>query len=579
MPDGFVNQLHFGDNLVRLRGDAREPGIPDEIADLIYLDPPFNSARNYNLLFKQHKGQDSPAQIMTFEDTWTYSHQIMHEFKADGRNAPLFELMDSLFKILGPSEMMAYLLMMAPRLLELHGKLKKTGSLYLHCDPVASHYLKVILDVIFGPQFFRNEIVWKRSSAHNDTRQGMKRLGKIHDIILFYTKSDEYRWNPQYTEFSSDYIASAYNHLDKSGRRYQLDNLTAAKPGGDVSYDWRVMRKIGTDKWEPDLSDSWRTPDPNWEYHAARPYKGRYWAYSKENMRKFAAEGRLYHASSGVPRYIRFLDEMPGVSLQDLWTDIVPPGSKERRGYPTQKPLALLERIIAASTDEGDVVLDPFAGCGTSIVAAERMKRKWIGIDITYLAINEVIARLQTEKVEGKELVYNLLGTPKDESSAVALFKSTEKQNHKPFEQWAVTLVKGRFNDKKGADRGIDGVIDLHDMQGNYKMGVIQVKGGNGLNLSNVRDFANVIESSKAVFGIMIAQKEPTKEMKLVADAMGYADWPGSTRIPRYQIVTTEGILERGEMPIIPISWLIQAQKGVGKAAAAEDQSLFGDED
>lgn len=544
MPKGFVNQLHYGDNLVRLRGEGVDKAIPDEIADLIYLDPPFNSSRNYNLLFKQHKGQDSPAQIMTFEDTWTYSPFLMKEFKSDQRNSELFELIDSLHRILGPSEMMAYLLMMAPRLLELHKKLKKTGSLYLHCDPVASHYLKIILDVVFGPVNFKHEIIWKRTSAHSDA----KTLGNSHDVLLFYTKSKEFKYSKQHEPHDPDYVESHYRRVDENGRRFRTDNLTAmGLSGGGYEYEWNGVKKL------------WRCPP--------------------EKMRQLHDEGRIVYTRTGTAEYKRYLDEMPGNALQDVWIDIpaINSQAKERRGYPTQKPLALLERIIAASTDEGDVVLDPFAGCGTALVAAERMNRNWIGIDVTYLAINEVVDRLRTEKVEGKKLKYDLLGTPKDEDAAKALFHDTAHQNHRPFEQWAVTLVGGRYNERAGADRGKDGIIQLWDLQGKYREGVIQVKGGNGLNLSNVRDFAHVIENNNAVFGIMIAQKAPTKEMILIAEGMGYADWPSAKKIPRYQILTTEGILERGEQAIVP-DWLIPTEAGVGKKVKEQTETLFDDE-
>lgn len=566
----FRNQLHYGDNLEVLREK-----IPNEIADLIYLDPPFNSARNYNLLFKQHKGAESHAQIVAFEDTWTWNPLEFKKFLEDERNQPLWKLVSSLYDILGDSEMMAYVVMMAPRLLELHRKLKPTGSLYLHCDPVASHYLKIILDVIFGPVKFTNEIVWKRSSAHNDTKQGMKRCGKIHDIILFYVKSPDYSWNPVFTEYSEGYLKSLYKFVTADGRRYREGDLTAAKPGGDTSYEWHVKRPAGgQERWVPDLDEEFRNPIDGWEYLAVRPYKGRYWAYRKETLIKMWQDGRIVHRSTGFPQYMRFLDEQQGVSLQDIWDDIVPIAgtSKERRGYPTQKPLALLERIIAASSNEGDVVLDPFAGCGTSIVAAERMNRKWIGIDITYLAINEVLDRLQTEKVEGKPLEYDLAGTPKDVASAEKLFTSTKAQSHKPFEQWAVSLVGGRWNDKKGADRGIDGRIQLLGLDNKFVEVLIQVKGGNALTLSNVRDFANVIESNKALIGIMIAMKPPTKEMKLVCQQMGYADWHGERKYPRYQIYTIEELLEQGVRAEVPER--LKAYEGVGKKVEDKQDAL-----
>lgn len=545
-----MNQLHYGDNLERLRNH-----IPDEVADLVYLDPPFNSARNYNLLFKQHKGQDSAAQIMAFEDTWQWSPREYQRFQQDHRNQPLWKLVASLYEILGDSEMMAYVVMMAPRLLELHRKLKPTGSLYLHCDPVASHYLKIILDVIFGPENFINELVWKRTTAHSDAK---RKYSDLSDSILAYAKTSAYKFNAQYLPHSEEYSSSRYNMAEEDGRRYMLDNMTSPQPRPNMMYEWRGY-----------------------------PYPPNGWRFSRETMQKLEDEGRIWYPThpdgsldnSRRPRLKRYLDEMKGQVIGNVWTDIWPINSqsKERRGYPTQKPLALLERVIAGATDKGDVVLDPFAGCGTAIVAAERMSRHWIGIDVTYLAINEIVDRLNEERREGHPLIYVMEGTPKDEGGAVALFAATAAQNHKPFEQWAVTLVGGRYNEKRGADRGIDGRIGLWDINGNYREGLVQVKGGNALNLGSVRDFANVIESNNAVFGIMIAQREPTKEMLLVAEKMGVAKWHGTREIPRYQILTTQGILERGERPIVPDAYRIAPQEGVGKAQPDLQSGLFED--
>jgi site-specific DNA-methyltransferase (adenine-specific) len=536
----FVNQLHYGDNLERLRNN-----IPDEVADLIYLDPPFNSARNYNLLFKQHKGQDSPAQIMAFEDTWSWSNLEYERFKQEERNQPLWKLVGSLYDILGPSEMMAYVVMMTPRLLELHRKLKPTGSLYLHCDSSASHYLKLILDSVFGPEQFGNEVIWQRQNAKG---LASTRFARNHDVILRYTKTQKWKWNSIYTEHDPKYLEQFYKYYDEeNGRRYSLADLTNPnKDRPNLTYEFLGITRV--------------------------------WRWTRERMLRAFDEGLIFQASpSSVPRLKRFLDEQEGNPVGDIWSDIPPiqGSSKERRGYPTQKPLALLERIIAASSNEGDVVLDPFAGCGTAIVAAERMNRKWIGIDVTYLAINEIVDRLQTEKAEGRELKYNLVGTPKDESSAVALFENTKAQNHKSFEQWAVTLVRGKYNDKKGADRGIDGRIPLWDLKGSYREGVIQVKGGQGMTLSQVRDFGRVIERENAVFGILICQKKPTKEMLMEAESMGFAEWPGLREIPRFQIYTTEQLLEGNAKPIVPENYRIGAQQGVGKSVDAGQDGLF----
>lgn len=568
----WKNKLYYGDNLEVLRS------MPNELVDLVYLDPPFNSARNYNLLFKQHKGQDSPAQIMAFEDTWKWSHLEYQKFCAEPRNAPLHKLIASLYDILGDSEMMAYIVMMAPRLLELHRVLKPTGSLYLHCDPVASHYLKIVLDVIFGPQNFVNEVVWKRSSAHNDTKQGMRRCGKIHDVVLFYTRSADYTWNPVYTAYDESYLNSLYRFTSSDGRRYREGDLTAAKPGGDTSYEWHVKRPRHLDaRWVPDFDEEHLQPKDDWEYLSVKPYKGRYWAYKKQTLIDLWNEGRLIHRSTGFPQLMRFLDEQQGVTLQDIWDDIVPisGSSKEKRGYPTQKPLALLERIIAASSNEGDVVLDPFAGCGTAIVAAERMGRRWMGIDITFLAIAEVLDRLATEKVEGRDLNYELIGTPRDAAGAAALFEQTKAQNHKPYEQFAVSLVRGKWNEKHGADRGIDGRIGMWTIRGEYREALIQVKGGNALTLSAVRDFRGTIEREKVVMGLIICQKEPTKEMLIEAEAAGYADWLPTNHYPRLQIRTMKDLLENPRKPFLfPEGSRIPPQQGVGKAVISGQMSF-----
>lgn len=566
------NTLYYGDNLTVLREQ-----IPDESVDLIYLDPPFNSSRNYNLLFKQVKGNASPAQIMAFEDTWTWSPLLYDQFRAEPRNSKLFPFIASLYAILGPSEMMAYVLMMAPRLLELHRTLKPTGSLYLHCDPAASHYLKIVLDVVFLPTNFRNEIVWKRSSAHNDSKQGMRRLGKVHDVVLFYTRSGarDYTWNTQFTPYEQEYLDSEYKHKDANGRSYKEGDLTAAKPGGETSYLWRVKRRVGAHRhWTADLTAEWRIPLDGWEYKGVPPYNGRYWAYSYANLVDFWKKGNLIHRSTGAPRLVFYADEMPGVQLQDIWTDIVPTPKGERRGYPTQKPLALLERIIAASSNEGDVVMDPFCGCGTAIVAAERMNRKWIGIDITYLAISEVIYRLNTECVVGKKLEYDLKGTPVDAHGAQKLFEQTAPQNHKPFEQWCVSLVAGESRDKKGADRGIDGVIHLWDSQGKLRKAVIQVKGGN-LTLSAVRDFASVIKDNDGLMGLMITLRDPTKEMILVCEQQGYAEIEAGKRFPKMQIRTVKELLENPKRPFeFPDSWRTPRTQGVGMAQQAGQEEL-----
>jgi site-specific DNA-methyltransferase (adenine-specific) len=532
-----MNYLYYGDNLYVLRDK-----IADESVDLIYLDPPFNSSRNYNLLFKQVKGELSPAQIMAFEDTWTWSPLLYEEFKSEPRNAKLFPLIAALYEILGQSEMMAYVLMMAPRLLELHRKLKPTGSLYLHCDPVASHYLKVMLDAVFGPDRFRNEVTWKRTSSHSDAR---RKFPDVTDILLYYAKSDRHFFQPQYKPYSEKHVREKFATTDHTGRQYTTSDLRSPGPRPNLTYDYTASNGI-TYK-----------PHPNG------------WAVSIDRMREYDRLGLLYFPKSpdGRLRLKRYLDEAPGELVDTVWDDIAPINSqaRERRGYPTQKPLALLERVIAASSNEGDVVMDPFCGCGTAIVAAERMNRKWIGIDITYLAINEVIYRLNTERIEGKPLEYELVGTPVDALGAQKLFESTAHQNHKPFEQFCVSLVAGEYREKMGADRGIDGVIHLWDHAGKLRKIVIQVKGG-ALTLSAVRDFASVIKDNDAVMGLLISMKEPTAEMKLVAEQQGYADWQTQKKYPKMQMRTVKQLLEPPKQPFeIPESYRVQKSEGVGK--------------
>lgn len=306
MPPPDKNVLHYGDNLTVLREH-----IADESVDLVYLDPPFNSNADYNVLFKSPAGVESEAQIEAFKDTWSWTldgaEKAYDEVLASGHtNAAA--MLRAMRQALGENDMMAYLAMMAVRLIELHRVLKPTGSLYLHCDPTASHYLKILLDSIFGVESYRSEISWRRSSAHSDTKQGRKLYGNIRDTIFYYTKTKDWIWNAQFTPYDQEYIDAFYRHSDEgSNRLYRVDNLSAAKPGGDVSYEWRVKRKYGDAAWYGDISDEWKSPKDGWEYKGVPPYNGRYWAYSKSNMIQFEKAGRLYYAKSGMPSYKRYL--------------------------------------------------------------------------------------------------------------------------------------------------------------------------------------------------------------------------------------------------------------------------------
>jgi len=527
----MCNHLYYGDNLEVLRREIR-----DESVDLIYLDPPFNSNATYNQLFAAPDGSQSAAQIEAFNDTWHWTDAAEDAYGEVLRsgNGPAAEMLRAMRSFLGENDMMAYLAMMAVRMIELHRVLKPTGSLYLHCDPTASHYLKILLDAVFGAKNYRSEISWKRSSAHNDAKQGRKIPGSVRDIIFFYTKGGNWTWNWLYTDYDEIYAKQFYRHIEnETGRRYRVDNLTAAKPGGDVSYEWRVKRPLGG-AWEADLEDEYKNPKPNWEYKGVPPYKGRYWAYSKENMKKFSKEGRVYHSKSGFPNYKRYLDEMPGVPLQNSWDDIPPVFGKERLGYPTQKPVALLERIIAASSNPGDVVLDPFCGCGTTVHAAEKLGRQWIGIDITHLAIGLIEKRLRDAF---ENVAFTTHGVPQDVAGARDLAK---RGQYHEFEKWALSLIAAQPGNlsKKGADRGIDGNIYF----GKTGRAIVSVKAGENVGVQMIRDLVGTVQRENAEIGIFLTLKEPTRPMVTEAASAGQFEMDG-LKVPKVQIVTIEQAL------------------------------------
>ncbi len=521
----MTNQLFYGDNLEVLRRHIR-----DETVDLCYIDPPFNSKRNYNQIYL-NQGKEDQAQAQAFIDTWTWddlANQGLREIQENyqGRfTTQSIDLISGLTKVLGKGSLLAYLISMTLRIAEIHRVLKPTGSFYLHCDPTASHYLKLVLDAIFCSQGgdFKSEISWKRSSAHNDTKQGSKQYGNIRDIIFFYTKSNKWNWNSQYTEYSKQYIDKNYRYVEKgTGRRYRLDNLTAAKPGGDVSYD----------------------------FYGTKPYKGRFWAYSRENMEKFKDEGRLYFpANGGTPSYIRYLDEMAGVSLQNNWDDIMPlsSGAKERLGYPTQKPEALLERILGVSSNEGDVILDAYCGCGTTVAVAQRLNRQWIGIDITYQSIGLILRRL--EEAFGTEIVDNVVlnGIPRDMESAKALALKKDDRTRKEFEKWAVLTYSNNravINQKKGADKGVDGTAYFTGDQDEPEKIILQVKSGK-VESGDIQKLQGAMTREGAVLGIFITLNKPTKNMNQEAKEAGiYQSRFMSQPVDKIRIVTIQEILE-----------------------------------
>jgi len=577
------NTLYYGDYLIVLK-----EYIPNESVDLIYLDPPFNSARSYNVLFKDESGAASAAQIKAFDDTWHWPGAVAtYEALLEDTATPykVVTALQALEALLGHNQMLAYLVMMTARLVELRRVLKPTGSIYLHCDPTASHYLKVLMDAIFGTQNFRNEIVWRRSSAHNDAKQGSKQYGRIHDVLLFYSKGRNWSWKTVYLPYDESYLGSEYRHQADNGANYKETDLTAAKPGGDTSYEWHVKRPIVKGaRWEADLTDEHLTPAAGWEYKAVAPYRGRYWAYSKENLREFAEQGRLIHRETGMPRLKQFAGEMQGITLQDIWNDVTPSQATERLGYPTQKPLALLERIISASSNPGDVVLDPFCGCGTAIAAAEKLGRKWIGIDITHLSISLMKERLAGNfgLKAGKD--YAVIGEPEDVGGARALFLQDAFQ----FQVWALGLAGARpvatdasgKSAKKGADRGKDGVLFFNEWDAKKGavtrlQAVVQVKGG-GVKSGDVRDLRGVMEREKNEIALFITLEPPTREMEREALEAGYYTSPASGRKHRrIQILTIEALLQGAQPDVPTISPALQQARAVQKPDSVQDRGLF----
>jgi len=515
--DAAKNKLYYGDNLEVLRRYVK-----DETVDLIYLDPPFNSRQDYNVLFAEKDGSQSSSQIHAFEDTWEWNLEAQRAYETvveqGGRVADALRAFKT---FLFNSDMMAYLAMMAPRLIELRRVLKETGSIYLHCDPTASHYLKILMDAVFGPQFFRNEITWKRTTAHSDGKQGRKAFGNVTDIILFYGKGVDNLFNQQHGEYSPEHIRK-YSNRDADGRLYMLDNITG--PGGASK------------------------GNPSYEVMGVT----KFWRYSREKMAKLIEEGRVVQPAPGkVPRYKRYLDEMPGVPLQNLWDDIFAINSQaqERLGYPTQKPEALLERIIKASSNEGDLVLDPFCGCGTTVQVAQRLNRRWIGIDITHLAIGLIKKRLSDAFGPEIKSAYDVIGEPTDLAGAGQLAAEDKYQ----FQWWALGQVGARpAEQKKGADRGIDGRLYFHDDQsGQSKQIVFSVKAG-GVSVPQVRDLVGVLTREKAEIGVFLCFEEPTKPMLREAAEAGFYKSSDGTTYPRLQILTIQQILD-GRQPEFPL--------------------------
>ncbi len=520
----MANKLYYGDNLGVLRENIR-----DESVDLIYLDPPFNSNASYNVLFASPAGERSRAQIEAFDDTWHWNDtaELAFDEVLKGPNSQAAMMLRAMCNALGDNDMMAYLAMMAVRLMELHRVLKPTGSLYLHCDPTASHYLKALLDAVFGKENFQNEIIWKRTGSHG----GSKRWGPLHDTILFYSKTDDFCWNRTFQDYDESYLEKFYRFEDEKGR-YRLVTLTGAGiRKGDSGKPWR----------EVDPTASGR--------HWAAPAGALQEAYpdlvltsltTQEKLELLEKAGLIYWPSKGsVPQQKRYSDENPGVPLQDIVTDIRPLSSqsRERLGYPTQKPVALLERIISASSNEGDVVLDPFCGCGATVHAAQKLGRTWIGIDITHLAV-ALIERRMKDAFSG--LKYEVYGVPKD----IAEARDIAARDKHEFQKWIVATIGGQpyKGGKKGMDRGVDGYLHFRDADKKPQFAIVSVKGG-AIKSGDIRDLKGVMERAQAALGIFLTLNAPTREMEKEAASAGLYE-TGGQKIPRIQILTAEQVID-----------------------------------
>jgi site-specific DNA-methyltransferase (adenine-specific) len=531
-----MNKLLFGDNLKWLRN---EKIFPDASVDLVYLDPPFNSNADYALIFREQTGEVSQAQFHAFTDTWNWADaaQTYAEFVDSCENNAAVDMIEALHGFLKSSPMMAYLAMMAPRLVQLHRILKSTGSLYLHCDPTASHYLRMILDGIFKAENFRNEIIWKRTTAKALMK---KRLPSNHDIIISYQKTSDAFWNDAaiYQPYDVDNLPEKtkkkYSHREPDGRIYRLDNLINPNPDRpNLTYEFLGVTRV--------------------------------WRWTKERMESAYKAGLVVQTKPGtVPQLKRYLDEQEGIPLDDVWVDIFPLNSQaqERQGYPTQKPQALVERIIEIASKPGDVVLDPFCGCGTTVHAAQKLGRQWIGIDVTYLAINLIKNRIKDAFGDGVQI--DERGQPTDFEGAKALAELPGDGKFQ-FQQWALSLIEARplkEGDGKGADRGVDGFLRFNEYEKpsagskpaknrepiSRKI-LVQVKGGH-VERGDVTKLLGDVNNQKFSAGVFITLEKPTPQMRIeAADAGRYAAnlLDEEKSYPKIQILTVEGMMNKTE--------------------------------
>ena len=505
--------LWFGDNLEILRV------MKGEKVDLIYLDPPFNSKANYNVLYRTPKDKEPESQILAFEDTWHWGQQSeVYYSELLAAETEVASVVRGLVEALHKNDITAYLVMMAIRLVELHRVLKPTGSIYLHCDPTASHYLKVVMDAIFGAENFRNEIVWDRVRGLSSISKNFR---KAHDVILRYAKTRDYTFVNQYMEIDEEYIKQ-FDKKDNLGRYTSAKLLVSGTRGGDTGKPWKGI-------------------DPN-----VRGKNGSHWICKREKLEELDRQGRVLwpKKKGGIPRVRYYLHESQGVKVSDVWTDIsaIEANSKESLGYQTQKPLKLLERIIEASSKEGDVVLDPFCGCGTAVHAAQKLNRRWIGIDMTHLAIGLIEKRMQ----DAFSIKSEVNGVPHDMEGA----RDLARRDKLLFQHWAVMRIPNmRPNKKQASDKGIDGTGYIQLDKRTIKA-LVSVKGGDNVNPGMVRDLGGTMDAEGADMGILVLLAEPSRNMKEAAAKYGLF----STTVNDYPKLQIWTICEyfNGIMPTLP---------------------------
>jgi DNA modification methylase len=528
------NHLYYGDNLEIMRDYIATASV-----DLIYLDPPFNSQRTYNLIYKQMTGLPVPEQEEAFCDAWELDAEkeelvrempvLLRKYDADEGLIAFWEAWIKALRTTQP-HLLAYLVYMSYRLFEMRRILRDSGSIYLHCDPTASHYIKVIMDGVFGHHNFRSEIIWKRTSAHSSA----KRYGPVHDVVLFYTKSDSYTWNRVFMPYDAEYLDTFFDQKDETGRRWKRTDLTGAGTrNGETGQPWHGINVTA---------------------------KGRHWAYPPSVLEEMDREGRVHwpKKDGGMPRLKQYPEDLPGVPLQDIWTDISPMHnlSKERLGYPTQKPLGLLERIIQASSNEGDTIFDPFCGCGTSIYAAHLNNRRWKGCDIAILSVRIVRDILAKRYGLRENIDYDVSGVPLSVEGAQDLFR----RDHRQFQHWAVELAGGFCSKRLSGDRGIDGRLYFETSAGLRSM-VLSVKGGH-LAPAHIRELRGVLGRENSELAGFICLERPTKGMMQEAAEAGMFTYLGKN-YPRLQIRTIEDLLgkKRFETPshVQTMDWQKQA--------------------